>query len=195
MNFSEYREENTTNFNPFGSCRSRPINGRKHAPDEKMINMRQILSGVLILLTGTLVYLIDRPPDQTWFITVLPVRLSLYNIYPPLFGPLGRFLPDFLHVIAFILLTAGFVAGGRKPYLAICLFWMMIDGAFELGQKYGSLAAGLVPDWFDGVFLLENTRHYFLHGVYSNHDMIAIITGAVVAYPILIYSQHKRRTS
>lgn len=160
-----------------------------------MINMKQILSGMLILLIGTLVYLIDRPPDQTWFISVLPFHFSLYNIYPPLFGPLGHVLPDFLHVIAFILLTAGFVAGGRRRYLVICLFWMVIDGAFELGQKYSTQAAGLVPDWFDGIFLLKNTRHYFLHGVYSHHDMIAIIAGAVVAYPILIYSQDKRRTS
>jgi hypothetical protein len=159
------------------------------------VNMGYILSGILMLLIGTLVYLIDRPPEQTWFVSVLPVQLSLYNIYPPLFGSFSKFLPDLLHVMAFIFLTAGIVNGGRRSCLVICLFWLAVDGAFELGQKYSAQAAGLVPDWFDGIFLLEKPRHYFTSGSYSNHDMIAIITGAVIAYLILIYSQDKRRAS
>lgn len=160
-----------------------------------MINRRFILLGILMLLIGTLVYLIDRPPDQTYFLSVLPVQLSLYNVYPPLFGPLGRVLPDFLHVMAFILLTAGILACGRRGYLVICLFWLVVDGGFELGQKYSVQAAGLVPDWFDGIFFLESARNYFMHGTYSNHDIIAIITGVIIAYLILIYGQDKRRTS
>ncbi|MEW6078772.1 MAG: hypothetical protein AB1724_13230 [Thermodesulfobacteriota bacterium] len=160
-----------------------------------MINLRHILLGLLSLMIGTLVYLVDRPPDQTFFLQVLPVSISLYRVYPPLFGPLGDVLPDFLHVVAFILLTAGILNCGRRWYPLVCLFWLAVDGGFELGQKYSVQAAGLVPDWFDGVFLLEKTRDYFMHGVYSNHDMIAIVIGAVVAYLILLSGQDKRRTS
>jgi hypothetical protein len=165
------------------------------ARDGAMINLRRILLGLLCLLTGTLVYLIDRPPDQTFFVRLMPASFSLYGVCSPLFGPLGNVLPDFLHVVAFILLTAGVLNCGRSGSLAVCLFWLAVDGGFELGQKYSTQAAGLVPDWFDGVFLLEKTRDYFRNGVYSNHDMIAIVIGVAVAYLILIFSQDKRRTS
>ncbi len=129
-----------------------------------MINWRYILLGILLLLIGTLVYLIDRPPEHTLFLSILPVQITLYNVYPPLFGPLGRFLPDFLHVTAFILLTAGVAACGRRGYLAICLFWLIVDGGFEMGQKYAVQSARLVPDWFDGVFFLDRIGSYFLNG-------------------------------
>ena len=184
-----------TDFNHFRDYRARLIGGKKSAHGAMKVNLGYILSGILMLLVGTLVYLIDRPPEQTWFVSILPVQLSLHHFYPPLFGELGKFLPDLLHVMAFIFLTAGIVNGGRKSCLVICLFWLVVDGAFELGQKYSTQAAALVPDWFDGIFLLENTRHYFIGGSYANHDMIAIIAGAIVAYLILIYSQDKRRTS
>jgi hypothetical protein len=160
-----------------------------------MINLRQILLGLLCLLIGTLVYLIDRPPEQTLFVRIMPVPISLYRGGPPLFGPLGNVLPDFLHAVAFILLTAGVLSCGRRGALAVSLFWLSVDGGFELGQKYSALAAGLVPDWFDGVFLLDKTRDYFRNGVYSSYDMIAIVIGAAVAYLIVIFSQDKRRAS
>lgn len=155
--------------------------------------MQHILFGILLLLIGTLVYLIDRPPEQTWFVSILPVQISLHNVYPPLFGRLSNFLPDLLHVMAFIFLTAGIVDGGRKSCLVICLFWLVVDGGFELGQKYSSQAARIVPGWFEGIFLLGKTRNYFVNGAYHHHDMIAIVAGAVIAYLILIYSQGKRR--
>jgi len=158
-----------------------------------MINTRQILLGTLLLLIGTLVYLIDRPPEQVFFLSILPVQLTLYNMIPPLFGPLNRFLPDLMHVMAFILLTAGVLACGRRGYLLICLFWLAVDGGFELGQKYSARAAGLVPDWFDNIFFLDHVKIYFMNGSYSNHDMIAIVIGVIIAYLILIYSQDKRR--
>ena len=155
-------------------------------------NIRYILIGLLLLFIGALVYLFDRPPDQTYFIFALPFQFSLYNIYPPLFGFIGGFLPHFLHTSAFILLTAGIMDCGKKGYLAICLFWLTINIGFELGQKYNAHAAGLVPDWFEGVFLLENTKGYFLHGTYCRLDMAAIIIGCVFAYIFLVYNHNKR---
>jgi len=158
-------------------------------------NVRYILLGLLLLSIGALVYLFDRPPDQTYFIFALPFHFSLYNKYPPLFGPIGGFLPHFLHTSAFILLTAGIMDCGRKGYLSICLFWLIINIGFELGQKYSVHAVGLVPDWFEGVFLLENTKNYFLFGTYCSLDMTAIIIGSILAYIFLIYNYHRRRLS
>ena len=157
------------------------------------INLRYILIGIFLLSIGALIYLIDRPPGQTYFIFALPFQLSFYDVTPSLFAPIGNFLPHFLHIVAFILLTAGVIGCGRKDCLAICLFWLIICAGFELGQKYSVQAASLIPDWFDGIFILENTRNYFLHGTYCPLDMTAIIIGSVLAYIFLIHDNTKRR--
>ena len=158
-------------------------------------NILYILLGLLLLSIGAFIYIFDRPPAQTYFIFALPFQISLYNIYPPLFGPLGNFLPHFLHVTAFILLTAAVAGCGKRGHLAICLFWLSVNAGFELGQKYSIQTAALVPDWFDGIFLLENTRNYFLYGTYCPLDMTAIIIGSILAYIFLIYNYHRRRIS
>jgi len=157
------------------------------------INLRYILIGMFLLSIGALVYIIDRPPDQTYLIFSLPFQLSFYDVTPSFFGTIGNFLPHFLHVSAFILITAGLIDCGKKGYLAICLFWSIIDAGFELGQKYSTTAASLVPDWFEGTFLLENTKSYFLNGTYCHFDMAAIIAGCVSAYLLLILIHNKRR--
>jgi len=156
------------------------------------INFRYILIGISLLSIGALIYLIDRPSSQTYFIFTLPFQLSFYDVTPSLFGPLGNFLPHFLHVSAFILITAGLMDFGKRSYLAICLFWLVIDAGFELGQKYSTIAVALVPNWFDGFIFLENTRNYFLYGTYCHIDMAAIIAGSVSAYTFLIYTHNNR---
>jgi len=157
------------------------------------INLGYILFGIFLLSIGALIYLIDRPPDQSYIIFSLPFQLSFYDVTPSLFGTIGNFLPHFLHVSAFILITAGLLNCGKKGYLAICLFWLVVDVGFELGQKYSTIAVSLVPDWFDGIFLLENTRSYFLNGTYCHLDMAAIIAGSVLAYMFLIHTHNNRR--
>ena len=157
------------------------------------INLRYILIGIFLLSIGALIYLIDRPPDQTYLIFSLPFQLSFYEVTPSFFGIIGNFLPHFLHVSAFILITAGLLNCGKKGYLAICLFWLIIDAGFELGQKYSTTAASIVPEWFEGIFLLENTKSYFLNGTYCHFDMAAIITGSVLAYMFLIHTHNDRR--
>jgi len=149
----------------------------------------------VLLIIGALVYLTDRPPGETYFVFSLPVNISLYGVLPPIFGSLANFLPDFLHVLAFILLTAGFAGCGKKGYLIICLFWLIADAGFELGQKFGAAAAQLVPDWFDKIFLLENTKNYFTSGTYSHIDMVAIFCGAACGYVILIYTEQQEEPS
>lgn len=157
-----------------------------------MINMRRILPGIMLLLTGVLIYLIDRPPADTYFLAHLPLNPIFYGQYPNVFGFLGDFLPSFLHAIGFILLTAGIVASDKKAYGAICIFWLVINAGFELGQKYSSHVAARVPEWFEGIFILENTSSYFINGTYSNLDMASIIVGAGIAYLVLLYTEEKR---
>lgn len=148
------------------------------------INRVQILIGVAGLLVGSLIYLVDRPPDQTYFVYTV-ANISLFNIIPNLFGLIGNSLPAFIHVFSFILITAGLVFCKKRGYLIICLSWFIVDCAFELCQKFNNLALKIIPNWFAGIPFLENTENYFLQGTFDIFDLIAIAFGTVIAYFVL----------
>lgn len=145
------------------------------------INKLQIFIGFAGLIFGTLVYLIDRHPDQTYFIQI--IGLSLHTL-PNIFGYFGNNLPAFIHVFSFILITGGLLST-KKYTLTICLGWFLIDCVFELGQKYPSLSSSVIPDWFNGIPFLENTKYFFLQGTFDILDLIAICFGTVIAYFVL----------
>ena len=156
------------------------------------VNKSQILIGASALLVGTLVYLVDRNPEHTYFVSNSGLDFSFYHTLPNLFGSIGNHLPTFFHVFAFILLTAGLMACRKKDFIVICLSWLLVDGAFELSQKYKSLAA-IVPDWFEGIPFLENTTNFILRGTFDSADMISIILGASLAYIVLLRTEKMQK--
>ena len=149
-------------------------------------NWLQILIGVSALFIGLLLYLVDRSPDRTYFIYKTNIDISLYNTFPNLIGPISGSLPAFIHVFSFILITAGVVSCRKTGYLIICASWLILDCSFELGQKYNALISAIIPDWFAGIPVLENSNSYFLKGTFDPADMAAIIGGTMAAYVILI---------
>ncbi|MBW2311114.1 MAG: hypothetical protein JRF35_08580 [Deltaproteobacteria bacterium] len=153
---------------------------------EGVINGLQLLIGLGGLFLGTLVYLIDRPPEATYFMHFSRVKVSLYGILPNVFGVIGNSLPDFLHVFSFILLTAGLLSWGKRGSLVICLGWLFIDFIFELFQKFNALPLRIIPEWFRGIPFLENTQNYFRHGTFDLLDLIAISLGTVTAYFVVL---------
>jgi len=146
------------------------------------INRLQILIGVAGLIVGSLIYLIDRPPDQTYFVYSNPINITLSNTIPTLFGSIGNSLPALIHVFSFILITAGLIFYNKRAYLIICVFWFIVDSAFELGQKFHDVTSCIIPDWFVGVPFLENIETYFLHGTFDVIDLAAIAFGGLIAY-------------
>ena len=108
------------------------------------INTTQLMIGVGGLIIGSLVYIIDRPPEQTYFINNSKIPLSLYNAVPNIFGIVGNSLPDLLHVFSFILITAGFgvtintmEGGGLSMYLDVGGDWaggFGFDRELEVGE-------------------------------------------------------------
>lgn len=155
------------------------------------VNWLQILIGAASLLFGTFVYLVDRPPDQTYFVYNSSIAISLYNILPNLFGPIGNSLPAFIHVFSFILITAGLIAYQKRGYLIICFSWLIVDCAFELGQKFNSLAVKIIPHWFSRIPFLENTDNYFFTGTFDYFDLTAITIGTIMAYFVLLTTRKR----
>jgi hypothetical protein len=155
----------------------------------------QILIGTAGLLIGTLVYLVDRPPDQIYFIYKSSIDISLYNTLPNIFGTIGNSLPAFIHVFSFILITAGMIPCQKRGYLIICISWFIVDIAFELGQKYQPLTIEIIPDWFERILFLENTRNYFLRGTFDFTDLAVTAFGTVIAYLVLLATMERREMS
>ena len=156
------------------------------------MNRKQIFVGLTALFVGLTVYLVDRPPEQTYFIYKIGSAISLHHVLPPLFGPLGKILPAFVHVFSFALLTAGILACKRTGCVVACLVWLSVDVAFELGQKFGVWFSSLVPSWFEGIPLLENTVDYFMFGTFDFMDLTAIVVGSLVAYITMMCTLERR---
>ena len=161
----------------------------KHTNRQNIINWLHIILGILFLLVGALVYIIDRPPEHTYFFNHYKFLETLHGALPALFGPLGNYLPDLIHPLSFILITAGIVACNKKGYLVICISWFVVDCVFEFGQKYSTQFLKAVPDWFAGIPFLEAFGSYFKKGTFDPYDIAAIFAGAITAYFILIMTR------
>ena len=159
----------------------------------RSMNKKQIIIGVVALFIGSLIYLIDRPPDQSYFIYSSPINISLSNVIPNLFGLIGNSLPAFIHIFSFILITAGLIFCNKRGYLIICLSWFLGDCTFELGQKFNTWSSRIIPDWFTGIPFLESTENYFLQGTFDFLDLAAIALGTIISYFVLLITNKSKR--
>jgi hypothetical protein len=149
-------------------------------------NIRQLLIGSCVLILGILLYYFFRSAEHTYFLKFLSINHNRHKILLPAFVSFGNSLPTFIHVLAFSLMTAAFVARRRKGYAIVCLFWFAIDVLFELGQSFGDMIIPAIPSWFSNFLFLENTGDYFLHGRFDYLDLLSIALGSLAAYIILI---------
>ena len=137
--------------------------------------------GFSALGVGVLIYVFDRQPE---FIYFLPGWLSLNSEPGGLFGSIGYYLPTFLHVYAFILLTAVVAVPSITKLFPVCLAWFTLDTLFEVAQL-DTIAQWLAihtPAWFAGIPFLENSTSYFLLGTFDAIDLLSIAAGTVAAY-------------
>jgi hypothetical protein len=133
------------------------------------------------LLGGLFVYLLDRPAGSAYLI---PAFLQLGRNGPGILGAAGSWLPSFLHVYAFILLTLAFVRPTRSSLLLICMGWLSIELVFELIQHPAFLEflAGLPGGWLARIPGAMMLREYATGGVFDPLDLVALGFGAVAAY-------------
>jgi len=154
------------------------------------MNRVQILIGIFGLVVGTLVYIFDRSLYQTYFLfKMMKFGYMPYQISNNLFGPLGGSLPAFTHAFSFILITAGLLGCNKLGYFFICLFWLFIDLIFELSQKFSSFSFGLIPGWFENIFILENMRNYVIRGTFDFMDLVFICLGCGIAFLVLLNTE------
>jgi len=139
-----------------------------------------VLIAAVALSVGVLVYLLDRQPEHTYFLSH-----ALTQVHAPytLFGVAGNYLPAFLHVYAFMLLTVAVTDSSDSRLIRIGTTWFVIASLFEFGQhpSISPLIAASLPAGFAHVPVLDNTAAYFLKGTFDPLDFLAIVLGIVAA--------------
>jgi len=155
------------------------------------INIRPLGIGSAMLLLGVLIYLLDRHPDQVFFIYALKLPYFHHPEHRRLFGEIGLNLPSFLHGCSFSLLICSMLPSQTKRnYFIVCVVWATISNLFEFGQLIKPLTIIYIPR-----FLLENsafmhTINYFRYGTFDYMDILFAVLGCLFAYCILIIT-HK----
>ena len=162
--------------------------GIKRSSSYDKYNIRLLLIALLVFGFGVLVYVFDRQPEQVYF---LPEWFSFNAEIMNVFGSIGGWLPTFVHVFTFILLTLVLVPSASP--VAVSLGWFVLEILFEFGQ-FRPVAEWIfihTYDWFPGVPVLENTAYYFLNGTFDVKDLLAIGAGALLAYAAFITIRKK----
>lgn len=145
----------------------------------------------MLLLFGLLFYLTIRDTD------------SVYGWPASAYFALGSSdnwsawtgaLPSFLHVIAMALMTYAVTGMGKSHALLAASCWVIVDSLFEIAQHeaLSSRLINWIPDWFDVTPLLDNLRPHLQRGTFDPIDLIAIISGGMVAWYAVKVFESKR---
>jgi len=150
-----------------------------------------IFAALSALMLGLCIYLIDRQPETAYLVSN---GLFINGTERPVFGVMGNYLPSFLHVYTFILLSAVVFAQTHRQVLIICISWLIIEIIFELAQinVIAQSVAVHIPYWFSGIPILNNSADYFLMGTFDTLDIFSIITGTLTAYMTISLSSYLR---
>jgi hypothetical protein len=158
-----------------------------------MVNRLQTSIGVLGLLIGAAVYVIDRPPDRTYLFNLLPIWLSGYSTGPRLFTIVGGSLPSFIHALSFSMITSSLYPPKTLIYASICLTWLFIGVIFELGQGPGKWIVQLIPECIDRIPCIGSIRDYFVLGTFDVLDLLAVFLGSSTGFFLLLLTCDRRR--
>lgn len=138
---------------------------------------------VVALLSGLLVYLVDRPAGHAMWIPAVGLPAAGRRL-----GTAGDWLPSFLHALAFSLLTAAVLRAGTRAAYAACAAWALVGLAFEAGQHSqlkAPLAAALRGSGAPGE-LTGPMASYLLRGTFDGADIAAVLAGSLCAAAVLL---------
>ncbi len=161
---------------PRGRSAARPSPGVETTPPVPGLRLPLRLHlplAVAALLLGALFYWAGRPGASAAFLALLPA--SPFADWMGWSHGLG-WLPSFLHVFAFSLLT--WVALGRRQPALACAIWLVTNVVFELAQGLPLAVIEQLPDIF-------NLRAALRAGVPDPLDLFACVLGAVTAWIVV----------
>ena len=148
-------------------------------------NSLQFIIGVGALLVASMEYVLSRPVDSTCLGAAAKVATGDIPFKMGIFGIFGGIVPEFIHPFSFALITiALFTRKSRGIRAIICLFWLVVDVFFEIGQAFGHQISQFLPRILAHTKLSELLANYFLRGTYDRLDIVAICLGTASAFII-----------
>ncbi|MBN1227285.1 MAG: hypothetical protein JXA79_09855 [Deltaproteobacteria bacterium] len=161
----------------------------------KPANKKTVLIGLISLIIGILFYVFFRPGLSTYFQREFMKIDILAHHFPTILGRVGGSFPEFIHPFAFSLISMGLISKGTKSRLLICTVFFSMNLFFEFGQKYSDFVVRFIPNSFNSLFIIENTKNYFVTGTFSVFDLAAIFLGSIMAFVIAEKISTKEETS
>jgi hypothetical protein len=148
-------------------------------------NLIQLMLGLGALMIGVMEYVLSRPVDSTCLGAAAKAATGDLPFKMGVFGIFGGTLPEFIHPFSFALITmALFPRKTRGIRAIICLFWLLVNLLFEIGQAFGQQISQFVPGIPAHSRLSELLANYFLRGIYDPLDLVAICLGTASAFII-----------
>ncbi|MEW8508806.1 MAG: hypothetical protein AB2598_19115 [Candidatus Thiodiazotropha sp.] len=141
----------------------------------------------LVSILGALVYTLERDPARVY---LMPDSIASLGLWGSASIPLSGQLPEFVHVYVCILLTALVLDRTVFIHRLITLAWFLFDFMAESAQhpEFAAHLSAVIPDWFDTIPILENTRSYLLGSTFDPLDLLFVFLGSIAAYLTLIFS-------
>lgn len=145
-----------------------------------------IAAGILLLLCGYGLYLAYRWESVTMLHT-WPVSRILMGIIPQSAAhpQWGGWMPTFIYVLAFSLISAGILGGGARYRYAVPVFWTLAATLFEAGQYFHIPVRSIVPASWSDATLVRYLADYFRLGTFDPLDMAAGFGGMLAALLVL----------
>jgi hypothetical protein len=112
-----------------------------------------------------------------------------------LFGAISGQFPAFIHVFAFTLLTTGLLGCRSRGAFLVCMFWLAINGLFEVGQIVENTPMANDSGAFNAVFGPGVLGDFFRFGTFDPLDLLAMALGAVAAFVVCRMTIKRRRLS
>ncbi|MEA1972592.1 MAG: hypothetical protein U9N34_04770 [Candidatus Cloacimonadota bacterium] len=156
-------------------------------------NKVQVFVGLIMLFLGFAIYAICSP-GRICFIPVWFSCIQVYDGNPNVFTTMTNYFPDFIHPLAFILITAGLISSGsRINQFFICLGWFFIEIVFEFGQYFKESYVLIIPSYFSKIPILENTKIFFKDGTFDRMDIFSFLGGTITAFCVLLITSKRRK--
>ena len=148
-------------------------------------NLLQLILGLSALMIGVIEYALGRPADSTYLGASIMAIVGDLPFKMEVFGILGGVVPEFIHPLAFALITMVlFPETSRRIRIMICLFWLTVDLLFEVGQYFGQQISQFLPTILPHTKVSDLVIIYFLRGTYDHLDVLAICLGIASAFII-----------
>ena len=143
----------------------------------------QVTIAVCALGIGTMEYVLSRPAHSTGLGSALRGIIGDLPFKMSMFGFLGGVVPEFIHPFSFALITmAVYPRADQKTRGIICVFWLVVEVLFELGQAFGHQLFQFLTDTLPQAGVSRLLTNYFAAGTYDHLDIVAICLGTASAF-------------